>query len=180
MEVFAVAQIIGTFGYIIYIVSSRFEKRSYILVTEAVGCIIIAFHWYLLGEMITVFTNLITLYSAILGVLIVRFSQVSFIQVLAYPMLCIAAYFSFDGSVAFYIAVIASSTLLTAKLFKNIQSLRAISLAASILWTIYGLLVMSLPATLFGLFFSLGHASKLWQSLAKKNNMTTYAAKAAI
>ena len=154
-------QAIGLLGYAIYIYSSRLPTRTFILLAEILGCMVLIMHWSLLGETITVCTNLIAMYTAIIGIAMVRFPRTSAMLWLCFPFLGVAAYLSYDAGIAFYFALGGSSAIQIAKFFKNLIYLRTFSILSGVSWAVYSVMVFSIPALLFAVFFALGHFLKL-------------------
>lgn len=169
MNYIIAAQCLGLFGYTIYVLSSRFKSRHLILFGEALGCMIIASHWFWLSETIVLCASLIALYSICLGLLIIRYPAISLARILGYPLLAVVAFYTYDGSIAFYTAITASSVLMTAKFFQDVIKMRTFNVIAGILWASYALMIVSVPLFLFGVFLAIGHGYQIWRLYSQQS-----------
>lgn len=161
MDEFIIAQAIGFVGYSIVAIAPRFKKRNHILMCEALGCAITALQWFLLDLFVATLIDSITAYTALTGVVLLRYPILLPLQKLCYPMLGAAAIASFDGSLTYYVAIALSLSLITAKMFKDMIKLRLMSLVVGALWITFAVLAGSIPSLIFAIIYTAGHIYQL-------------------
>lgn len=163
------AQIIGTVGYLICILSANFKEKRTILYVDCLGLVLIAWHWYLFDLPMATCANFISLYASFFAALSVSRPKAIYAQSICFPMILLCAYLSYQDTIPYYLFVVGSVSISLGKLSKDIKKLRIMSMVASALWFFSGLIVYSIPAASFAAFYFISHAYHLgiWQKLQK-------------
>lgn len=163
MNAFIWAQLLGFLGYALVAWSPRFESRAKILLMEMVGFVFIFAQFLLLQIEVAIFTSFINAYIAFAGMLIMRSPALAFLKLLGIPMLCGAAFVSYEASLSYFCAIMLIPALMTAKFCKDMMFFRLFSICGGVLWIVFAAVNMVVPSLLFGLLFVYGHTVELWK-----------------
>lgn len=168
MDVFVWAQIIGFIGYLFLIYAPHLPTKQKIMQFELLACCILTFQWFLLGQPVLMFSNMIGIVS--LAVALSRLDPrcKNFLFLALYPLSLLFMAYIWQGTLLDVLTIIALIGSISARRTAQMGVFRAHCVIIGCALSICGFLTMSIPAMLFNLLFVAGHVQKSMEPMLQR------------
>lgn len=169
---FMIAQIIGLFGYLIYISAPHFKSRLKIQSIELLSCTILCLHWYMMDIPVMFWGNVIWVYMIITS--IARDFDRRAIGFVAFSYILVGAnaYIHWENTLIDYTALIGLVLAVTCRFYTDLFKFRGYAFTSGIFVVTSSACALSVPGVIFNGLFTLGHGLGLFK-LAKERYAIT-------
>ncbi len=159
MTFYLMAQVIGFFGYILYVRASHLKIQHKAIHADAVACAILCFQWMLLGHPILVTLNILVVLTSIVALNLERIAP---IYTKIFYICGIGALSAFyQGQWVDVFTILSFSCVFISRTSKTDTDFRVFGVLGAASLTCCGMLALSIPAIIFNSLCTLGHFKHL-------------------
>lgn len=170
MDVFILAQLIGLFGYGLYVAGPYHRERQKVLQMDMLACLVLMVQWALLFQPLLVMNNLLGMLSSLVVLSGCRPAVKSNLLLAFYPLTFLVFAPFWTGHPADVLALCAVLTMLTARRVETELSFRIWAFSSGIFLIMAGFMAGSVPAVMFNAVFVLGHLQTIVMLLIQDGN----------
>lgn len=155
MTFYILAQVIGFFGYILYVRASHLKTQHQAIRADAFACAVLCLQWAFLGQPILVTLNILVVLTSVAALNRQRINP-AYIKMLYITGVC-ALSLSYQGQLVDVMTILSFSCVFASKMSHSDADFRVFGVLAAVSLTCCGALALSIPAILFNSLCAIGH-----------------------